>query len=178
MFPCLIVNNPCNISSGYIEFFRQVASRKKFFKLSYLSYLVTTKFPPWMLIAAQSVAPVFMKHISSIFFERSNEEMRRIYAGRIVAMMTNAHPSRNFSFMKFIRKSMRLYASWIHELAISAIKFTASPQPASRSFFNVFDEAFANIISHLKPALPAPFHRTLIMPLWFLHYNKGDNNAS
>lgn len=98
-----------------------------------------------------------LRHVLTVIFGRASKEMFWIRAGRIVAMMANKIPIRNWANVHFIRQAVsRNFSanSFVVNQAISIGGCASSPFPTSVSFNNVLpkaflDRSFAAVVSAL-----------------------------
>lgn len=112
---------------------------------SYISNLFPRKLRFPMFISFRWICVFnssFFKSISHIVSMRSNPQMGRINASRIIARMTNIHSFWNLSLVNRIRKSMskhQIRSAWrVVKSTITPRAFRSLPNPAIFCFFNPF----------------------------------------
>lgn len=103
--------------------------------------LLASSFPTvWVVIESVSA---FIGHILDVIRVASKEKMGRIYAGRIVAFVTNTQSCSGFNDIavcNFPRKTMGLINSIIYShVAVSRRRFSGYPNPASIFGFRFFN---------------------------------------
>lgn len=146
MTPSISIENMANCTFTNIEFFCNYLYIKFHSEISNLAYFFRRKFcfPNFFTSCKSS----FSNGVFNVLFLSASYKVFRIYARRVIAFMKNNEFFRNFTYMDFIRNSMGLNFSRGMELPVPSTKFSTCPQPTSRSFFDVFEEAFGKIFSH------------------------------
>lgn len=107
-------------------------------------------FRKWMSFAFSIAYAMssFLSHILHIITSCSYEKMFRIYASRIVALMTDKHSFWNFTKRQFPRNSLGMVGPSFPSEHPIATTFTTYPNPTSFSFFDIRPERFWGSSSH------------------------------
>ncbi len=111
-------------------------------RFSYLFNLFFRQFCQWVIFSFHYSFRVssFFAHILHIIFLRSQEQMVRSYARRIIALMKNPHPLWYKTIMYFPGKTMGCYSWFIRISGYRTITLrigSHQPNPASICFFNL-----------------------------------------
>lgn len=145
-----------NCHRADIEFFGKAYASKS-------SYTLFVGIPYFFdLLFRQYAIPVVRSFFYSIFIFSifhvvdlsSNKKMFWINARRCVTLMQNIHSFFYFTVREFIRKSVGvfLFFNSISMIRYNSVAFcvTASPQPARRSFFDIFPETifYRDLFTH------------------------------
>lgn len=114
---------------------------------------------PYIIWGELRVHPQFKARIAQIIPMRSQEQMFRVYARRIIATMAHTHTFRDRADPPLICKAVRLLVAVINaKRAVSAI-LCARPFPAlvRRTYVDIAQESFKRVcyftVSHLRSVL-------------------------
>lgn len=110
---------------------------------SYLNYLYFGEFRGVNILSP--ALPVALDHVFHIFFMRSKPKMVNPDAPLVVTQMKYGEISRNWSFLKLIRKPVSLPVfGWCPELTIPTLEFPSRPFKATilRDLFHFRPKSF------------------------------------
>ncbi len=111
-------------------------------KLSNSGYLLFCQYACAILGAAKIIVAALLVHISRVIELSSNKKMVWVHTTRIVAFMKNTHVFRNWSYVKFVRKSMGDSGSIVEpEFTMVKVGFSSSPIPTMVSLIYIFHES-------------------------------------
>ena len=159
MSPTLLFDNLGNSPLRHVIFPRQVADRTFAVCLvpsatfsgdmfaSYLPDLLFSESRPSAAFPMRNSS--FFAHIFMIVLRSSQEKMRRVYAGRIIAFMKNPHAFWYRPEMNHPRSSMGPESQPRNRSPISTNRFASNPKPASFSFFDLRPEDFFERLFHM-----------------------------
>lgn len=160
MNPNFIMNNSINMTLRGFKKFSQFALSHalRFINISYFYNLRLSKFGKGIAFSASIIDPFFTSFKSSIFYGisdiflmRSKIKMFWIYTNFNIALMANKKTFWNRSFIYFIRQTMgcqfftrRIGSRPNAYLPVATSIFIGCPNPASFSFFDMFEKSFMN----------------------------------
>ena len=100
-----------------------------------------------------AVSP-FCFHVGIVVLKRADEQVRRVYAQAVVAVVQRVAALRYFAVCQFPREAMRPVPDFLKaEASIAAAVHAAHPQPATGGFANKYPKLLYAVSFHKGPIL-------------------------
>jgi hypothetical protein len=144
MFPNLSNNNCPDsllVDSKYFGHFR-VSHKFRLKQFSNFKNILFGKFCLGVFLSANSMLPIFRNFIGHVFALRTNKQMRRPNARRVIAMVEYAQTFWNCTEVHFPRKSVGSFISALVGQLSIFVGLGADPNPTTFSFLDFVPEFF------------------------------------
>lgn len=134
MIPALSASYPIHNAQANSETSGNLLCR--LLRLSDCSGLFFRQFRHWVSRSPVPTASAFFYGVVVVVLSGPQKKMIGVYAGRIVALMTDHEASRDVSVLNDPHQSMSVAGFWMRKYSVSSWKTGPHPQPAGRGFFN------------------------------------------